>query len=225
MQEEANLSHLYRDHSDPAKSCWSQFMDSVTAVCTKPSLEEMLENRNMTKSVTTRRRFKSMVRIFGDDENRGKLFSLPLSRFSASPKAKKVDGTKDMINISKLVKVIKKMQNDSNPLNILQSRYGASMRGRKERLFEVLDELEEKCSNPGFMSMDEHSKFINGDYPEDSAEAKVVEYMRRVAVGKKLFHWPPPLFIIFLTILQTVFFIISENVPPEDFKDVLQFDT
>jgi len=74
------------------------------------------------------------------------------------------------------------------------------------------------------MSFEEYKQFLEKtDTTVDSPEAKIVQYLKMIEEGKKIFKWPPPWFILILSIVQIITFYIPVDVL--DLKTYLQFDT
>lgn len=224
FQDEADLSKLQpKKEMSPSQSCWSKFVNTSTSIfASKKSSKSELKNQFGSKSI--RKRFDSTIRICQDKSSH----SGPQD--PSETQGDEVDGQNETINVRKLRRVIEKLENKRNPLNLFGSRKGKNEKCRKERQKIVLDELEAGCAKPGFISFEEYKEFNNGTrfwdkdtWGKDSEEAKIVKYMKRIGVALKLVHWPPPFFIISLTILQMIFFVLSDQV--ENVQDYLQFDT
>ena len=159
-----------------------------------------------------RRTFNKVVEIFGDKLEQ-RLSVLDVFR-AAQDEPDEVDRTKNKINLKKLNSVIERLENPINPLSVMNKSNRITM--VRKRVVEL--------DVDGFWDEDEFLQLAKKENPDES-ERKILDYVQKIADGKKLLKWPPPWFSLILTTVHMIFFLVTNYDQGQEITDALSFDT
>ena len=155
--------------------------------------------------------FYKVVEIFGD-----KLETRPSLLVFGQAQPDQVDTTKNKINLMKLNSVIERLENPINPLSVMNRSNRVTI--LRKRVVDLDTE------DDGYWNESEFLEMRTKKDP-DPVEAKILDYVQKIADAKKLLKWPPPWFSLILTTLHLILFLVTSYDTEEKIIEALHFDT
>jgi hypothetical protein len=133
-----------------------------------------------------------------------------------------VFGDSNTLPIMEFAVVVNRLESNTylNTLNNVSSRKSDTVDA--VNVDDPVEKVKLLLENPAFMSLNDYKMLQNNQSPE---AIEIIKYLKMIEEGKKMFKWPPPWFILSLTAVQMILFLVMHfHVGGFDVNAYLQFE-